>query len=340
MSRGKTTPFLDERGRPLPGSISEKAFIDVNGARQGLFIKGRSDRNPVLLWLHGGIPDTFLTARYPTGLEDLFTVVWWEQRGSGISFDPNIPPESMTLDQFIADTLAVTNYLRNRFGKERIYLMGHSGGSFVGIQAVAQSPEQFAAYIGVAQMSNQLRSEKLAYDFMLEEFRKSGDRAMVRKLESTRVTPSEGTPRAYLALRDPGMHRLGIGTMHDMRSIFTGLIWPSLTFSEYTLAEKVNLWRAKMAAGPSLLWAEMLATDMADKVAALSVPAYFLHGMYDYTCAYTEARTYVSKLEAPTKAFYTFEHSAHSPMFEEAAKARQILQQDVLTGRTSLADAT
>ena len=75
-------------------------------------------------------------------------------------------------------------------------------------------------------------------------------------------------------------------------------------------------------------------------VAALSVPAYFLHGIYDYTCAYAEARTYVANLEAPTKAFYAFEHSSHSPMFEEPAKTRQILRQDVLTGRTSLADVT
>lgn len=195
-----------------------------------MFIRGRKASNPVLLWLHGGIPDTLLTKRYPTRLEDQFTVVWWEQRGSGISFRPEIRPETLTLEQLVSDTLAVTNYLRHRFGQDRIYLMGHSGGTLVGIHAAAQAPDLFRAYIGIAQMSDQLRSEMLAYDYMLERFRKNGDADMVARLTAAPVTLDGGTPPAYLALRDAAMHRLGIGTTHEMRSIVTGLILPSLTF--------------------------------------------------------------------------------------------------------------
>ena len=83
VSPGKPEPFLDENGKPLAGSISEKIFIDINGVQQGMFIKSRDVTHPVLLYLHGGMPDYFLTQKYPTGLEDDFTVVWWEQRGSG-----------------------------------------------------------------------------------------------------------------------------------------------------------------------------------------------------------------------------------------------------------------
>ena len=170
-SPGKPGPFLDANGSPLAGSISEKVFININGVKQGMFIKSKDVSHPVLLYLHGGMPDYFLTQKYPTGLEDYFTVVWWEQRGSGISYSADIPPETMTLEQMISDTLEVTNYLRNRFDKEKIYLMGHSGGTFIGIQAAARAPELYYAYIGVAQMSNQLKSEKLAYDYMLEQFK-------------------------------------------------------------------------------------------------------------------------------------------------------------------------
>jgi pimeloyl-ACP methyl ester carboxylesterase len=125
-SPGKPEPLLDENGSPLPGSISEKVFVNINGVEQGMFIKSKDATNPVLLYLHGGMPEYFLTQRYPTGLEDYFTVVWWEQRGSGLSYSTDIPPETLTLDQIISDTLEVTNYLRHRFGKEKIYLMGHS----------------------------------------------------------------------------------------------------------------------------------------------------------------------------------------------------------------------
>src|SRR5512134_1138046 len=109
---GTPKPFLDENGKPLPGSISEKIFVDINGVKQGMFIKSKNINNPVLLYLHGGMPDYFLTERYPTDLEDYFTVVWWEQRGSGISYSPDLSPESLTLALMISDTLEVTNYLR------------------------------------------------------------------------------------------------------------------------------------------------------------------------------------------------------------------------------------
>jgi pimeloyl-ACP methyl ester carboxylesterase len=338
-SPGKPEPFLDENGKPLAGSISEKVFVNINGVEQGMFIKSKDATHPVLLYLHGGMPDYFLTKRYPTGLEDYFTVVWWEQRGSGISYSADIPPETMTLEQMISDTLEMTNYLRHRFGKEKIYLMGHSGGTFIGIQAAARAPELYYAYIGVAQMSNQLKSERLAYEYMLQQFKESGNTKMVRKLEETPVTMTDGTPDAYLALRDEAMHTLGIGTTHDMHSVITGIFLPSLISREYTLLERVNMWRGKSHSGVSLLWDEMISTDLTQQVPELGLPVYFFHGIYDYTVSYTEAKSYFEKLKAPIKGFYTFEQSAHSPLFEEPEKTLKILQEDVLAGTNSLADA-
>ena len=140
LSPGKPQPVVDANGKPLPNSIAEKVFVEINGVEQGMFIKSKDARQPVLLYLHGGMPDYFLTQKYPSGLEDLFTVVWWEQRGSGISYNPDIPKELISNEQLIADTLAVTDYLRERFQQDKIYLMGHSGGTFFGIQAAARAP--------------------------------------------------------------------------------------------------------------------------------------------------------------------------------------------------------
>ncbi len=337
-SPGKPEPFLDENGNPLAGSISEKIFVNINGVEQGMFIKGKDVNNPVLLYLHGGMPDYFLTEKYPTGLEDSFTVVWWEQRGSGMSYSANIPPETMTLEQMISDTLEVTNYLRNRFHKEKIYLMGHSGGTFIGIQVAARTPELYYAYIGVAQVSYQLKSEKLAYEYMLEQFKENGNKEMVRKLEAAPVTMTGGTPDAYRALRDPAMHRLGIGTTHDMNSVLTGIFIPSLQSRDYTLREKFNTWSAKANSGVALLWDDMLATDLSKEVTEFDIPIYFFEGIYDYTCSYTLAKDYFEQIKAPIKGFYTFEQSAHSPIFEEPEKMGHILQEDVLAGVNNLAD--
>lgn len=338
LSPGKPEPFLDENGKPLAGSISERVFINVNGVQQGMFIKSKDVKNPVLLYLHGGMPDYFLTRKYPTGLENYFTVVWWEQRGSGLSYNAGTSSEKITLEQMVSDTLEVTNYLRERFQQEKIYLMGHSGGTFIGIQAAARAPELYYAYIGVAQTSNQLLSEKIAYDYMLQQFKENGDKAMVRKLEKAPVTMENGTPPAYRLLRDVAMHSLGIGTTHDMNSVVTGIFLPSWMSPDYKLMEKVNMWRGKSRSGISSMWGEMITTDLAQKVPELEIPVYFLEGVFDYTCSYTLAKDYFMKLHAPIKGFYIFEQSAHSPIFEEPEKVQKIVREDILTGTNNLAD--
>jgi len=335
---GKRIPFVDEDGKTLVGSLSEKIFVDINRVKQGMFITSKDASHPVLLHLHGGLPEYFLTRRYPTGIEDYFTVVWWEQRGAGISYSANIAPESMTLEQLISDTLELTKYLRNHFHQEKIYLMGHCGGSFIAIHAAAQAPGMYHAYIGMAQMANQLESEKQAYEYMLLQFRENGNSTMVRKLEAAPVTLTNGIPRAYLALRDQAMHSLGIGTTHDMKSVITGIFLPSITSPEYTLMEKVKTWRAKSRHGVSFLWDRMLTTDLAREIPELDLPVYFFHGRYDYTCAYAVTKSYFEQLKAPIKGFYTFDQSAHSPIFEEPEKAQMIILRNVLTGANSLAD--
>ena len=342
-SPGKPEPFLDENGNPLAGSISEKIHININGAEQGMFIKGKDINNPVLLFVHGGpgMPEYWLTQRYPTGLEDYFTVVWWEQRGAGLSYSPDIPPETMTAEQFISDTIEVTNYLRKRFGQEKIYLMAHSWGSYIGIQAAAREPDLYHAYIGIGQISHQIQSEQLAYQYALAYYKENRNTKMVKKLEAAPPTLTVPLPDKYEALRDAYMHGAGIGTTREMNSVVTGIFLPSWLFQEYTVGEKVNLWRGKIYSRSRSfsLWDKMQITDLTQQVTELEIPVYFLHGVYDYTCAYPLAKDYFETLEAPVKGFYTFENSAHSPMFEEPEKVLKILLVDVLIGTNNLADA-
>jgi pimeloyl-ACP methyl ester carboxylesterase len=337
ISPGKPRPFRDEAGAVVPGSIAEKTFIEINGTSQGVFIRGRSAELPVLLYVHGGIPDYFLTGRHPTGLEDDFVVAWWEQRGAGLSHAAADASRPVTVDELVSDAIEVTQYLRRRFGQDRIYIMGRSGGTFIGIQVVQRAPELFHAYIGVGQITNQLESEQQAHAYMLDRFRQAGDTRWVRRLEA--ISVEHGTPREYLRLRDGAMHTLGIGTMRDMRSIVTGLFLPSLLFTEYTVREKWNLWAAKARHGVSAVWEPILSTDLRQAVPDVQVPVYFLHGVHDRTCSYSLARSYAAALRAPVKGFYSFHGSAHSPIFEEPAKVRQIMRRDVLRGATTLADA-
>jgi pimeloyl-ACP methyl ester carboxylesterase len=336
VSPGKPKPFLDKNGNRLDRSISEKIFVNINGVKQGMFIQSKDSANPVLLYLHGGIPDYFLTKKYATGLEDVFTVVWWDQRWAGLSFNSKSSEESITLEQLTSDTKEVTNYLRKRFGQDKIYLVGRSGGTFIGLHVAARSPELYHAYVGIAQMSDHLKSERLAYEYMLKEYRDAGNRKMVRRLEASPVT--DEIPYGYLKLRDKAMHGIGVGTTRDMNSIVTGIFLPSLTCRDYTFTEKINLWRAKARAGVHPLWDTILATDLSKQIPELDIPVYFFHGIYDYTVSYNLANDYFEKIKAPVKGFYTFSQSAHSPMFEEPERTLKILQTDVLKGSNTLTD--
>lgn len=342
ISPGKMKPFLDQYGNPVPDSISEKIFVNINGVEQGMFIKGKNIHNPVLLFVHGGpgMPEYWLTQSFPTGLEEDFTVVWWDQRGAGLSFNKDINPETMTVDQFIADTITVTNYLRERFQKEKIYLLGHSWGSYIGIQAAERAPELYHAYIGMGQISHQIKSEQLAYGYALEYYASMGDERMLNKLEAAPPTLTVPLPAAYDRLRDAYMHKAGIGTTRDMDSVLSGIFLPTWQFREYTLGEKINLWRGKIFSRSAQfgLWETLQNTDLTQEVPELQIPVYFLEGRYDYTCAYPLALDYFKEIKAPLKGFYTFENSAHSPLFEEPDTAGKIFREDILNGSINLAD--
>lgn len=316
-------------------SLSEKCFTDINGVKQGMFITSTDATNPVLLFVHGGpgMPEYFLEKKFPTGLESLFTMCYWEQRGAGISYSPNMAPEGITVDQLIDDTISVTKYLCERFGQQKIYLMAHSWGSYIGIQAAEKAPELFYAYIGIGQIAQMFESERIAYAYMLEEYQKRGDRKMVRKLQSYAVLESDDVVLAFFStlLRDQAMHKMGIGTMRRMTSIITGVFIPVLCCRAYSLRERIAIWQAKaFLRSKTGLIHHFFTADLMSKAIRLDMPCYFMSGRYDYTVNAELSKKLLDMIDAPKKAFYMFEQSAHSPMFEEPERLTEILAQDIM----------
>lgn len=342
-SPGKPGPFDDAEGVPVAGSISEKTFITAGGIRQGMFIRSKNINNPVLLYVHGGpaFPNYFLMEKYKPGLEDFFTVCYWEQRGGGLSYRSDIPLETMTFEQLTSDCIEVTNYLQDRFGKNKVYIMAHSGGTPIAIQAVAQKPELYHAYIGMAQITRQWESERLACKYMAEQFAASGNRKALNKLKKYPVAETNAGVVSFFksSFRDKAMHELGIGTMRKMKSVISGVFVPVWTCKAYTLKEKFNIWVSKLKFVKNARFIdELFSMDIPEIIPKLDIPVYFFSGKYDLTVNTDLSKAYLENLQAPLKGFYTFENSAHSPLFEEPEKVKQILINDILTGANSLAD--
>lgn len=319
--------------------MNEKFFVKINGLKQGMFLQSENTENPVLLYLHGGpgSPEIAFAERLTTGLEKLFTVCWWEQRGSGISYNRKITPKEMTLEQMVSDTIEVTHYLRNRFGKEKIYIMGHSWGSLLGVITVKQQPELFHAFIGIGQIAQQVRSERLAYTYMLEEFCKLNDKKMIRQLKKFPIDTGGDISLKYLAgVRSEGMNKLGIGVMRSMPSML-GFVAIVLRCKGYTLGEKFKFSLGSIFSLKCLCKC-MIQMDLIKEVPCLQVPVYIFQGRHDYQASYVVAKDFVTALKAPIKGFYTFENSAHSPCFEEPEKMCNILRDDVLQNQVRLSD--
>lgn len=343
ISPGSVDEFKDENGNSLQGSISEKIFVKIGGVKQGMIIRGKNTDNPVLLFLHGGpgFPNYFLFEKFNPGVEDYFTVCYWEQRGGGLSYTPEVTIESMTLDRLVSDAFEVTNYLRERFEKDKIYMMAWSGGTTIALPAASRAPELFHAYIAMGQITRQRESERIAYEFMLKKFTELNDKRSVKELKKFRDLKTESDLISFYnsVTRDNLMHELGIGTMRNMKSVFRDIFAPVWTCRAYTLREKFKIWKSKLMFLPKTnLKNETLTTDFSGAFPEIAIPIYFMSGKYDLTVNVDLSKDYYNRLKAPLKGFYTFENSAHGPLFEEPERMREILINDVLHQRNDLAD--
>ncbi|MBU3091054.1 alpha/beta hydrolase [Clostridium sp. CF011] len=328
---GKVESYLDENGNVLEGSVSEIARVEIGGLEQGMIIKGKKDTNPVLLFLHGGPgnPEYVLAKEYNINLEDYFTVCWWEQRGSGMSYSSSIEKGSITLDQMIFDTVEVTNYLRERFGKEKIYIMGHSWGSFLGINSIDRYPELYEAYLGIGQVVNQFESEKLGYELMLSTAEANGDEKSIKNLKKFTLNTPEDITTDYLMVRSSIMNEQGYGVFHMPKSK-CGLLMPIFKAKEYTIKDKYGYAAGSLLSLEQPMNHSINITNLNETIKELKVPVYIFHGIYDKQVSYDIALKYYEGLKAPKKQFYKFENSAHSPFMEEVDKFMGIIKEDIL----------
>ena len=325
MGTGEIEPFLDKNGQILKGSVAEKIYMDVNGSRNGMILRGKDIKNPVLLFISGGpgVPQYFLNEYYGNKIEEYFTVCWWEYKGEGLSFSSSYTPEDITLEGLKDDAITVTEYLKDRFGKEKIYLMAHSGGTPLGIVLAKENPDDYYAYFGMGQMVSEKvygPREAAGYDFLKQIFLADGNDRALKEMnrlvdirEDGTVVPNEkcsGSRWENLLLQ------AGCATTREMRSDAFGIFFPLMACHCYTLIEKINYWRGK-----SLCQKSGYAREYDGYLAAMGndfdIPVFFISGEYDYTCPVNLTQQYLEAISAPGKKMFILENTAHSPYIEK-----------------------
>jgi Predicted hydrolases or acyltransferases (alpha/beta hydrolase superfamily) len=331
-SSGKLEMLKDSEGKEIVGSLTEKTFIEIGGIRQGFFIRAENPENPVILFLHGGpgSPELPMLIPYEISerLEKYFTICYWDQRGAGMSFSKSIDPVTMTVAQMVEDTRQMTEYLQHRFNQEKIYLIGHSWGSYLGVKTVEKYPKNYIAYIGIGQVSDQVESEKLAYDYMLQHAMEINDKSAVKKLQMfDKNAPDFSKNMNYMTTaRGPLMNKYGIGFTHENTPSMIDMAKIVLLFEGYTLSEKINYLKG-MTFSTNTIWDSVIEDNLSESSTVFQVPIYITQGKYDYQVSHALAREWFEKIEAPDKAFFTFEHSAHGTIIEEPEKFVQIIRE-------------
>jgi len=315
---GKTPVFKDKHDKLIKNSIAKMEVVTLGGYNQTIIIRGRDKTKPVLLFLHGGPGGTeapVFQKAYPQ-LEDEFVVVHWEQRGAGKSYSKHIPVDSMTLEQFTKDAHELTQYLKEKFDQEKIYLMGHSWGTMLGMNTIYHYPENYIAYFGVGQISDQKKSEKESYHWVISEAEKRGHKKAVRKLKAIGEPQFKTNKEWVKYLLTIRSYSIKYGGTFRKFSVWNFII-TMLLAKEYTLPEKLNIYRG-LKFSLNLIVMEFLEFNMVKEIKKVEIPTYFFHGVYDYDTTLNQAKKYIEMLEAPKKELFVFKHSAHQPFWAEA----------------------
>jgi pimeloyl-ACP methyl ester carboxylesterase len=324
-----TTPLItDANGNQLPGSIASLEKVELNGSDQWISIRGKDANKPILLFLAGGPGGSQLTtARHALSeLEEYFVVVQWDQPGAGKSFSA-LPQSELTPERYVQDGLALTEILRQRFDKDKIYLVGESWGSVLGIWMIQRQPENFHAFIGTGQMVAFEETDQICYEFAIELAEQRGDSDKVQLLRQQGPPPYYGDGVAmkqinylkdtYAYMNQDPKIRTNFNTLGDLLS------------PEYGLIDKVNWVRGPLVTLGNvypMLWQ----VDLRQTAAELEVPVYFLIGRHDVNAPVHLTEDFYQKLDAPIKDLVWFEHSGHSPWTSEVDRFVKVIVERVL----------
>jgi pimeloyl-ACP methyl ester carboxylesterase len=330
-----TAPIVGGDGAPAPDSVAELATIPVGGHEQSLMIRGHDRQAPVLLFLEGGPGGTALGAMRASGggLEEDFVVAVWDQRGTGKSLPALEPTSTMTVEQMVDDTLEVTDYLRDRFDQEKIYLVGSSWGTTLGVLAAQRAPERYHAYVGAGQMVDQQETDQRMYAETLDWAQRSGDTDFAQRLRDNGPPPYTDMLAYPDALStNPEYRDFPHGGDYNPASAYP----VSLFVPEYTLTEQVRAMGGIIDTF-AVLYPQLQDIDFRRDVPELDVPVFVVEGAYESPGRSDLAVEWLGAVEAPEKELVVFAYSGHTPHLDEPSAFHEFMTGTVLA-RTGASD--
>jgi proline iminopeptidase len=301
--------------------IEVRQQVVLGGNKQWITIRGHHKDNPVLLFIHGGpgAVDMPLSHGFQTPWEEYFTVVQWDQRGSGKSYtgiDKDVVKKTLTVDRMVTDAEELTAYLRKRMNQNKIIVAGHSWGTFVGVMLTKRRPEWVHAYVGMGQLVNPMENERQKYAFALREAKRRNDKVILAELNKIAPYPTVGHADFDKVLTLAN----AINEFDDVSYTKDGSKEISLLLSspDYSAKDIYPLISGESALFPArALFDEIMAIDLNDLGPKFDVPVVMFSGRHDWVTPTPISTAYFESIEAPKKKLIWFEHSGHNMFIDE-----------------------
>jgi pimeloyl-ACP methyl ester carboxylesterase len=302
-----------------PNGIDEGMYVKIGGIDQWVQIRGQDRNNPVLLCLHGGPGGSWVgQTGHLLRWEKEFTVVQWEQRGTGKTLETTGPSiaDTMSVGRMSQDGVEVSEFLRKHLHKDKIVLLGFSWGSLLGIHMAKERRDLFYAYVGTGQISNMPKSLQMSYAYVLEKARAAGDAGVVKKLDSIGPPPFNTMAKIIVFFQALGKYEC-----ESDRNLPGGALFaPNLTlwdiyneFRGFALVPKFDVYNEMMSANLSSLGPDF------------QIPIFIFQGSLDERAQPSLAKEYFDSLNAPHKEFVVFEGAGHFAVWTMADRFLQEL---------------
>ncbi len=336
----------DDTPGPSSGAVAWADRLTVNGTSLEVRARGDHASLPLLLVIHGGPGFAMidLLHTHVPALEHDFVVVSYDQRGAGLSYSENVDPASMTLAQFVEDAHAVRARVLvhlGRIGDTRVYVLGHSMGTMIGLELVKRFPDDYEGYIGAGQVVQVAENEQGSYDFALAKARAAGNQEAIDALTCVGRPNDDftyGPPAAAAcdSLAD------GFAVTNEWVGYFGGDLYgetgsdavEAAILESAAYQGREDPWSAGVEFSARLFddprvtaWdARVLHSDD-------TVPLFFFMGRHDYDTPAPLVEAYSKGIRGPHRLVW-FEASAHFPFYEEptlfAARLKAILKGTLL----------
>lgn len=308
--------------------IDFKQMVVLGGLPQKIHVKSEDEKNPVLLFLHGGpgVCNRHTIMKDHADLARVFTVVAWDQRGSGGSYW-GAKQETLTVDRLVEDASELVNWLCERFHKDKVFIIGGSWGSELGTYLAYRHPEKIAAYVGFGQVVNGAKNEEISFDFAMAEAVKAGDEKSIETLK--KVGPPvmgvyKGGFDGMMAQRRVMMKYGGYSQSAKKRSYFRSFVIPVVLSGEYSLKDLVGLVKGYKCV-LTHMWNAVGETDFPRTCTKFDVPYFVFDGVLDQNTPASLVQGWFDSITAPQKELIWFENSGHNPMGDEPARFKSLL---------------